>query len=47
MEDLWIDRGFGRQAIRKAWQKQRLMATAMQHYVEQSVVGYRHCHIRS
>ena len=31
----------------KVWQKQRLMATAMQHDVEQSVIGYRCCHIRS
>jgi len=29
----------------KVWQKQRLMARAMQHDVEQSVIGYRCCHI--
>jgi hypothetical protein len=30
----------------KVWQKQRLRATAMQHYIEQAVIGYRSCHIR-
>jgi len=37
----------GHRLFNQVWQKQRLIATAMQYYVEQSVIGYRCCHIRS